>query len=133
MCAARSLILRSSKQELPRPLFHCLKNSSGLETDESTIQPPETKRKLELKLKRITTNKEKNRKPETKVCHPKEFEPNLQGQKTGKKEWQNPYAKETFLIWSSDSDFVSEKHKTIVFLIVCCVMMLYVFLCRSVC
>ena len=27
----------------------------------------------------------------------------------------------------------SEKHKNIVFLNVCCVMMLYVFMCRSVC
>jgi len=28
---------------------------------------------------------------------------------------------------------ITEKHKNIVFLNVCCVMMLYVFLCRSVC
>jgi len=77
--------------------YHTLLNEliSGSEMDKSTIQPPETKRKLPPR---------KNKTRKQKVCHPKGFEPASQGRKTGKgkgkssKFMKNPYAMEAFLI-----------------------------------
>ena len=67
--------------------YHTLLNEliSGSETDESTIQPPETKRKPKLKLKRKTATKEKTETRKQTVCHPKSFEPASQERKTGKR------------------------------------------------
>jgi len=65
--------------------YHTLLNEliSGSETDESTIQPPETKRKPKLKLKRKTATKEKNRNPKTNSMPSEKFRASFTGTEDG--------------------------------------------------
>jgi len=84
---------------------------SGSESDDPTQLQPETKGKGKLKLKlKKTARKEQCETRKQNVCHPKGFQPISDGKKgkgKGKssKPLRNPYSKEAFLIWSSDSDF----------------------------
>jgi len=78
--------------------------------DCGTVQGTEKKKKLKLKLKRKSTAKDNTERGGQRVCHPKGYAPSSQGHKTRKGKGKaskpmNPYGKEAFLIWSSDSDF----------------------------
>ena len=78
--------------------------------DCGTVQRTGKKRKLKLTLKRKSASKDNTETGRQKVCHSKGYEPASQGHKTRKGKGKaskpiNPYGKEAFLIWSSDSDF----------------------------